>query len=371
MWELIIVKLSSIRFRVKLFSGVPGWLEIEAGRIVRNEHGTFPGTPDLAPTGFVAPGFVDVHSHGGGGASFTEGADAARTILATHRSHGTTTMIASLVSDTIPALLEQVQSLAELVHSGELAGIHLEGPWISPARKGAHDPEKLSLPTPEAIAQILELQPGLVRMVTIAPELDHAMTAIPALNQAGIVAAIGHTTADFGTAAAAFNAGASGVTHLFNAMPDMTKRDPGPVLAAFRSATLPWLELVFDTHHVDQELAAFVCEAFPDRVVLITDAMAAASLGDGEYSLGGLPVRVSGGVARLLSDGAIAGSTITLSQAVRNAVANGISLGRAVGMVTANSAKYLGLSDVGRLTLGAKADLVELDATGRFLGIIE
>ncbi|MCL1838851.1 MAG: amidohydrolase family protein [Propionibacteriaceae bacterium] len=347
----------------------PGWLEINDGKIVANQPGTFNCVPDFAPAGFIAPGFVDVHSHGGGGADFSGGVAAARTVLAAHRKHGITTMIASLVTDSIAALSEQVAALSELVHSGELAGIHLEGPWISPAYKGAHDLEKLTQPSATAVEQLLNTEPGLIRMVTLAPELDGAMAAISILREAGIVAALGHTAADFKTATAAFRAGATGITHLFNAMPELAKRDPGLVLAGFCADTV-WLELIFDTYHVDKELAAFVCRTFPDRVVLISDAMAATGMGDGDYSLGGLPVRVTGSVARLVSNAAIAGSTITLQDALCNAVACGIPVGTAVRFVTLNPANYLGLTDVGRLTPGSKANLVVLDETGKVCEVI-
>ncbi|MDR1431492.1 MAG: N-acetylglucosamine-6-phosphate deacetylase [Propionibacteriaceae bacterium] len=343
-----------------------GWLAVEQGRIAASGWGEAGEPAAISPSGLIAPGFVDVHSHGGAGAAFTEGARAARTVLDAHRRQGTTTMSASLVSADLDEIVAQVEALAPLVASGELAGVHLEGPWISPQRKGAHDLGKLAAPTPAAVDRVLALAPGLVRMVTIAPELDCAEQAIRRLSAAGIVVALGHTAADYACFRSGFDTGASGVTHLFNAMPDLGKRDPGPVLAAWRDPRA-WLELVFDGHHVDARLAAFCCEQFPERMVLITDAMAAAGMGDGDYTLGGLPVRVSGGVARLTSDGAIAGSTITLADALANAVANGIPLGTAVRLASANPAAYLGLGDVGRLTAGAKADLVELDESGRVL----
>jgi N-acetylglucosamine-6-phosphate deacetylase len=353
-----------------LFEGAfePGWLECADSRITRVGRGRFDGTPDLAPEGFVVPGFVDVHSHGGGGAAFTEGADAARTALAAHRAHGTTTMIASLVTATIGELLQQVEALVPLVVSGELAGIHLEGPWISPQQKGAHDPGKLAAPLDDAVTAITSLPPGLVRMATLAPELPGGLAAIRRLRAAGIVVALGHTAADYTLARRGFSVGASGVTHLFNAMPDLLKRDPGPVLAALESDA--WLELIFDGHHVAAPLAAFICRRYAERVVLITDAMAAACLGDGDYTLGGLPVRVAGGVARLTTTGALAGSTITLAHAVANAVAAGVELAAAVRCATANAAAYLGISNVGRLRAGNLANVLELDASGRLLRVL-
>ncbi|MDR1851183.1 MAG: amidohydrolase family protein [Propionibacteriaceae bacterium] len=341
----------------------PGFVETADGKITRVENGKFHGTPD-ASVEYLAPGFVDVHSHGGGGAAFTGGTDDARTVLATHRAHGTTTMIGSLVTATMDELLEQIVALEPLVHSGELAGIHLEGPWISPCNKGAHDATKLAVPDKESIDTILALEPGLVKMVTIAPELEGALEAIRRFASAGIVAALGHTVADFDMAVRGLQAGARGFTHLFNAMPDLKHRDPGPVLAGLRDAEA-YLELIFDTHHVDRHLVSWVIGAEPERVVLITDAMEAAGMPDGNYSLGGLPVKVVDTVARLVDGGSIAGSTIFLETAVMNAVANDISLAHAVWMATTNPASYLGLQGVGKLEAGFKADLIELDATGK------
>jgi N-acetylglucosamine-6-phosphate deacetylase len=338
----------------------PGWLEVSNGRVVAVHSGTNPDGEIV--DGWLAPGFVDVHSHGGGGAAFTEGAAAAETVLATHLAHGTTTMIASLVTAGTDQLLDQIDALAPLVASGALAGVHLEGPWLSPKQRGAHDPGKLSDPLPEAVEAVTGLPSGLVRMVTIAPELPGALAAIAAFHECGIVAAIGHTAADFAAAEAGFAAGAAGVTHLFNAMPDLRKRDPGPVLAALVSNA--WLEVVFDCHHVDATLLSLLANCYPERLVLITDAMAAAGMGDGDYTLGGLAVQVRGSVARLVEGGSIAGSTITLADAVVNAVASGVPLATAVRQATANPAAYLDIPDVGVIRPGARADFVELDADG-------
>jgi N-acetylglucosamine-6-phosphate deacetylase len=204
-------------------------------------------------------------------------------------------------------------------------------------------------------------------MVTIAPELDGALETIAWLNEAGIVAAIGHTGATYAQARAGYAAGARGTTHLFNGMPELLHREPGPPLAALDSGA--YLELIFDGHHVAPELAAWICFHYLQRAVFITDAMAAAGLGDGEYALGGLPVTVEEGVARLHT-GSLAGSTITLEDAVANAVASGVGLERAVAMATANPARYLALSGVGGFAPGDKADLISLDEQGRFRGYV-
>ena len=269
-------------------------------------------------------------------------------------------MVASLVSDTVGALRRQVSCLADLVDAGELAGIHLEGPWLAAAHAGAHAPELLCDPEPSMVTELLEAGRGTVRMVTLAPERPHAMAAIALLREHGVVAAIGHTNADFETTQRAIEAGATGATHLFNAMAPLHHRAPGPILALWADPRV-YLELIMDGVHVRPELVAFVMNDVPDRAVLITDAMSAAAAGDGEYVLGKLPVTVKEGVARVTGTDTIAGSTLTLDRAVRNAVAAGVPLALAIRSATQLPAEYLGLTDVGRLAAGSFADLIVLD----------
>ena len=340
---------------------VPGYLRILDERITEVGVGTPPQSPDEHVDGLVVPGYVDVHCHGGGGASFvTEDPAVARQAIQAHRSRGVTTMVASLVSDAIPALTRQVGCLAGLVEAGELAGVHLEGPWLSGAHAGAHAPELLCDPEPASVAELLDAGRGTVRMVTLAPERPHAMAAITLLRQRGVVAAIGHTDADFETTQRAIEAGATGATHLFNAMAPLHHRAPGPILALWADPRV-YLELIMDGVHVRPELVAFVMNDVPDRAVLITDAIAAAGAGDGEYVLGKLPVTVKGGVARVTGTDTIAGSTLTLDRAVRNAVTAGVPLASAIRSATQLPADYLGLADVGRLSVGAFADLAVLN----------
>lgn len=339
---------------------VPGWVEVAGDRITATGAGS-PGRPAEAVAGTLVPGYVDVHSHGGGGASFvTEDGDAARTVLAAHRRLGVTTMVASLVTGTLPDLSRQVSCLAGLVESGELAGIHLEGPWLAAGYKGAHPLGLLRDPDGVDVASLLDAGRGAVRMVTLAPERPGALAAIRQLAGHGVVAAIGHTAADYDTCRAAIDAGATGATHLFNAMAPLRHRDPGPVLALWEDPRV-YLELIMDGVHVRPELVAFVAASVPGRVVLVTDAMAAAGAGDGDYVLGELPVEVRGGVARIAGTDTIAGSTLTLDRAVANAVAAGVPFARAVRAATQQPADYLGLPDVGRIVPGGRADLAVLD----------
>ena len=336
-----------------------GWVETDGTRVRAWGQGEPPQQPELVD-GIVAPGFVDVHCHGGGGASFDGGPDQAATAMATHQRHGTTTLVASLVTAGLAELESQVRALAPLVADGSLAGIHLEGPWLSEQYKGAHAADQLRDPDTADIDRLLDAGGGAVRMVTVAPEKPGAMAAIRHLASRGVVAAIGHTAADLATTRAGIAAGARGATHLFNAMPEMRHREPGAVLALWRDDRV-WVELICDGVHLHPELFAQVISTKPDRVVLVSDAMAAAGCGDGDYILGRLPVEVRQSVARLAGTSTVAGSTLTLDQAVRSAVAAGVDLQLALQAATQHPADYLGLSDVGRLTPGAWANLVVLD----------
>ncbi len=342
-------------------TAVAGWIDVDGERIVGAGAGDPPRVADEHVVGTVVPGYVDVHCHGGGGASFvTEDAGAVRQALAAHRRHGVTTMVASLVTGALPDLERQVRCLAGLVEAGELAGIHLEGPWLALKYKGAHPPQLLADPSPADVEHLLEAARGTVRMVTVAPERPDALESIRLLVDSGVVAAIGHTDADYDTCRAAIAAGATGATHLFNAMAPLKHREPGPVLALWEDPRV-YLELIMDGVHVRPELVAFVAATAPERVVLVTDAMAAAGGRDGDYVLGELPVEVRGGIARIAGTDTIAGSTLTLDAGVRNAVAAGVPLARAVRAATSIPADYLGLGDVGRIAPGARADLAVLD----------
>jgi N-acetylglucosamine-6-phosphate deacetylase len=342
----------------RLFTGVdefsPGELVTAGDRIVSvGPPGNAP--PDLVVDTLV-PGFVDVHNHGGGGFSFSDEPLVAADV---HRRHGSTTIVASLVSQPIDVLEEQVRTLAPLVRDGVFGGIHLEGPWLAAEYKGAHPIDALRDPVLADVDQLLDAGAGTVRMVTLAPERAGAIDAIRHLSSRGVVAALGHSGADYLTACAAIDAGVTGATHLFNAMPTMHHRTPGPVLALLDDDRV-WLELIIDGTHVSPALAAWVARTYPERTVLITDSMAAACCGDGHYQLGDLPVDVTSGVARVSGTDTIAGSTITLDAAVRNGVEAGISWRQAIRSATVLPARYLGFDDVGLLAAGKRADAVAL-----------
>ncbi|MDW5325428.1 N-acetylglucosamine-6-phosphate deacetylase [Plantactinospora sp. KLBMP9567] len=323
--------------------------------------------PSIRDGHWVVPGFVDMHSHGGGGHTFTTGdADEARAAAAFHLSHGTTSILASLVSSPYELMRDATEAFAPLVKEGVLAGVHYEGPYLSGVRCGAQNPKFLRDPSLDELTELLALGDGTVRMVTLAPELPGALAAIELLVSRRVVAAIGHTDATYEQTGAGVLAGATVATHLFNGMPSAHHREPGPVFALLGSPNVV-CELVADGVHLHHGTLAFAAGvAGPDRAALITDAMAAAGMPDGEYELGGQPVVVAGGTVRLAtsdsSPGAIAGSVLTMDAALRAAVAAGVPIVDACRMAATTPARAIGLGErIGALMPGWRADLVVLD----------
>ncbi|MEU2350278.1 amidohydrolase family protein, partial [Modestobacter sp. NPDC013298] len=261
--------------------------------------------PPVAPDRLLLPGLVDVHCHGGGGASFPDDDLAGvATAIAAHRRHGTTTLVASLVSAPVDVLRTRLELLAPLVAARELAGVHLEGPFLSPDQRGAHDPGALLPADPDLLRELLTGAPGTVVSMTLAPELPRAGELVEVLRAHGVLPSFGHTDADAATVTAAVAAAGRplSATHLFNAMAPFASRAPGPVAACLAAAARRELvvELIADGVHLAPETVAAVFDlAGADQVALVTDAMAAAGMADGDYQLGALPVRVAGGTARL------------------------------------------------------------------------
>jgi N-acetylglucosamine-6-phosphate deacetylase len=345
----------------------PGWVEVSSGQIVGCGSGRPPRPADVdMPEALVVPGFVDVHVHGGGGASYTDGNDADIVRAAMfHRSHGTTTTLASLVTASPDNLLTAVRALADSVRLGVVAGIHLEGPWLSTARCGAHDPAQLRDPAPAEIDALLTVGDGAIRMVTLAPERPGSDDAITRFADAGVVVAVGHTDATYEQTRHAVELGATVGTHLFNAMRPVHHREPGPVIALLEDARVT-VELIADGVHVHPAVQRTVIDAAgADRVALVTDATAAAGLGDGEFRLGAMQVDVVEHVARVRGTSTIAGSTATMDQLFRAAATlgsdRGAALAAAVKMTSTTPARALGLDRVGSLRTGADANLVVLN----------
>ncbi|WP_111767246.1 N-acetylglucosamine-6-phosphate deacetylase [Nakamurella deserti] len=345
----------------------PGWLEAADGRVIAVGAGAPPRPADLdLGSVTVVPGFVDMHVHGGGGGAFPEAtAAASRAAVELHRRHGTTSMVASLVTAAPDTLLRQVAVLADQVGDGDLVGLHLEGPWLSPRRCGAHEVGALRDPDAAELDRVLAAGRGTIRMVTLAPERRGGTAAIRRLVDAGVVAAVGHTDASYDQVRDAIAAGATVGTHLFNAMRPVHHREPGPVLALLEDPRVT-VELINDGVHLHPALYREVTRAAgADRTALVTDAMAAAGMSDGDYVLGPLPVTVTDGVARVVGTDTIAGSTATMDGVFRGAVTHcgrplDEALLLAVRQTSTTPARALGLSGAG-LAVGGPADLVVLD----------
>jgi N-acetylglucosamine-6-phosphate deacetylase len=311
---------------------------------------------------WLAPGFIDTHVHGGAGAQCnTADPDEVDAVAAFHAQHGTTALLAT----TVAAPLGELEtSLAAISRSGAtVLGAHLEGPFLSSRRPGAMDPAAFIDPEPAAIARLLRAGGGTLRMMTLAPELPGAPELVAALARADAIASLGHTEATYEQAEAAVAAGARSATHLFNAMGPLHHREPGIVGAAL---DLPQLscELICDGVHVDPPALRLAHRAKgTDGMRLVTDAIQAAGMADGRYLLGLAAVDVSGGVARVHGGQSLAGSTLTMDAAVRNAVEFlDVPVPEAVAMGSLNPARLLGIADrKGAIAAGADADLVVLD----------
>ncbi|MEX2969479.1 N-acetylglucosamine-6-phosphate deacetylase [Streptomyces sp. C184] len=363
-----------------------GRIAVEGGRIAavrsrdadrgqEGDEGAAGETMDLSGH-LIVPGFVDMHVHGGGGGSFSSAdPEECLAVIGTHRRHGTTSMVASTVTGELRDLARQAAVLAELVQQGELAGIHFEGPFISPHRCGAHQPELLRDPDPAEVRRLLDAAHGTAAMMTVAPELPGGLDSVRLLADAGVIAAVGHTDSSYDATRRAIDAGATVATHLFNAMPALGHRAPGPVAALLEDERIT-VELINDgTHLHPSVLQLAVRQAGDGRVAFITDAMGAAGMNDGMYPLGPMQVEVKDGVARISGGptaGSIAGSTLTLDRAFRRAVTvDGLTVDQAVQALSATPARLLGIDDrTGSLSYGKDADLVVLDAAYAVVGVM-
>ncbi|MGN7150795.1 N-acetylglucosamine-6-phosphate deacetylase [Arthrobacter sp. SAFR-179] len=351
----------------------------------------FPGVvPPDAPAGRVLiPGLVDVHCHGAYGSDFSEGdRDGAERAARYLHSRGTTTLVGSLVTGEPGDLVRNLGVLRELAGLGLIAGSHLEGPFLSGQQCGAHNPALLLDPDPDVVARMLAAAGPTLASMTLAAELPGASELADLLTARGIIPSLGHTAADHTTsaaflarAAAALDSAANStgrnrptVTHLFNAMPPLHHRSPGPVSASLSAAKAgkAVVELIADGVHLAPEIVKLVFDLVgAENIALVTDAMAATGLDDGRYRLGSLSVTVSGGVARVDGTGAIAGGTSTLLDVVRATVAAGVSLRDAVTSATAVPAAVLGLSArAGDLRPGMPADVVLVDQELNLAGVL-
>ncbi|WP_433577045.1 N-acetylglucosamine-6-phosphate deacetylase [Nocardia brasiliensis] len=322
-----------------------------------------PGSAEPEFAGTLLPGLIDIHNHGGLGHRFDSVDPAeARAAAAFHHASGSTTVVASIVTAAAADMVAQTAMLRGLAEDGVLGGIHAEGPFLSEARCGAQDPRFLRDPDLELTDQLLRAGGGALRMMTLAPERSGYDAVAQRLTEHGVVVALGHSNADFSSFLKALRPTGFGsvVTHLANGMPPLHHRAPGPVGAGLVAAAAGHaiVELIGDGVHVDPGFAALVFATAPTRVALITDAMQAAGLSDGEYQLGPQSVTVRQGVARI-ANGSLAGGISTLLDCVARAVReSGVPLDAAVRAATATPAAALGLADVGDLRAGYFADLL-------------
>ena len=342
----------------------PGYVRVENGVIAEVGEGRPPGRPDVGlDDGLLAPGLVDLQVNGYFGHDLADADESGwHTVVRRLPETGVTAFLPTFITapvDTQAAALRRTRDLLPgLPAAGaRVLGVHLEGPFLSPARKGAHNAAWLTDPTPEAVATLLET--GLVRLVTLAPERDGALAAIRTLTAAGVLVSVGHSDATADQVAAAADAGARKVTHIFNAQSGVHHRDPGVAVAALADTRLS-PGLILDLHHVSAPVCRMVFQAAAGRTVLVTDAAASAGMPPGTYELGGEPITMPAEGPPLRADGTIAGSGLRLDEAVANAVAIGVDPVTAVDAATRVPADLIGRTDLGRIAPGAAADLVWL-----------
>lgn len=318
----------------------------------------------------LTPGYVDIHAHGSWEKSFDDGPDGIDIARAGHAVHGTTRQVLSLITNPIDVLCENLRNVrAKMDERPDVLGAHLEGPFLALARKGAHDPQCLKDPVPELVDELLQAADGCLRQITIAPELPHGISSIRQFTAAGVVPAVGHCDADYEMAKRGFDAGAGIMTHMFNAMNGLHHREPGPIPAAVEDPRVT-IEIINDGFHVQDPMVTLSFGFAPHRTAFVTDAMAATDCPDGAYKLGALDVNVVDGHARLVSNGAIAGSTLLLEVAVQRAVLDlGISPVDAVEAATLTGARAFGYdrpnpvtgAPLGLIAPGFAADLLLTD----------
>jgi N-acetylglucosamine-6-phosphate deacetylase len=347
----------------------PGYVTIGDGLVAAVAAGPPPRAPDLAlHTGTLLPGFVDLQVNGYFGVEFMAvEADGWATVVTRLPETGTTAFLPTFITAPPGALCEALRTAAAIApalpgRAARVLGVHVEGPFISPARKGAHNEAWITDPTPAAIDGLLEAGQGVLRLVTLAPERDGALAAITRLAETGVLVSVGHSDATARQVAEAASRGARMVTHLFNAQRPLHHREPGVVGQALTDPRLT-SGLVTDMRHVAPQVCALAFAAAPGRICAVTDAAACAGMPPGRYVLGGEPIELPPGEGEppVRADGTLAGSALRMDAAVANMVAAGIGLIEAVAAATRVPADLIGRPDLGRIAPGAAADLTWLD----------
>ncbi len=314
--------------------------------------------------GYLLPGFIDCQVNGGGGVLFNEAptVDGIRAIAEAHRRFGTTGFLPTLISDDVQVMRAAIAAVDEAIASGVpgVLGIHIEGPYLAPARKGVHDADQFREPSAEELELLGSMRHGIT-LLTLAPERVSAQT-LAALQEQGVMVTAGHTAADYATMRAALDAGVRGFTHLFNAMSPFTSREPGVVGAALEDAD-SWCGLIVDGHHVHPaSLRVAIAAKAQGKMFLVTDAMPPVGTDAARFELHGQTITVSDGICRT-DGGVLAGSALDMATAVRNCVHMlGLPVAEAARMASAYPADFLGLAaDRGHITAGCRADFVVLD----------
>jgi N-acetylglucosamine-6-phosphate deacetylase len=345
----------------------PGYVLVTDGLVTEVAGGPPPRRPDVAlSSGYLVPGLVDLQVNGGFGVDLAEADPAgwARVVQRLPETGATAflpTFVTAPLGELAGALRRSAGFLAGLPVGARVLGVHVEGPFLSPARAGAHRRDLIVPPSPAAVAGLLAAGAGVLRVVTLAPEVEGGLAAVGALVSAGVVVSVGHSDATAGQVAAAADAGARMVTHLFNAQRPFHHREPGVVGQALADPRLT-CGLIADPSHVSLTACAIAFAAAPGRICLVTDAAEPAGMPPGRYQLGGelVEVRPGKGQAPRLADGTLAGSVLRMDQAVANTVTAGVGLAEAVAAATRIPADLIGRPDLGRLTPGAAADLAWL-----------
>jgi len=351
-----------------------GFVELTEGVIGRVGAGLLPADTDASaradvtlPDGYLVPGFVDLQVNGYFGVEFqTAGADGWASVARRLPSTGTTSFVPTFITapvDSIAAALRTAAGFAGRLPAdgARVLGVHQEGPFMSPARRGAHNPAWITDPTPAAIAELIEAGQGLLRLMTLAPELPGALSAIDQLVAAGVLVSVGHSDATAEQVSAAADRGARMVTHLFNGQRPLAHREPGVVGQALTDERLT-SGLIVDLYHVAGPVCGLAFRAAPGRIVLVTDAATPAGMPPGQYMLGGEPITLppAEGAPPVRRDGTLAGSALRMDVAIANAVRAGVLLSAAVAAATRIPADLIGRPDLGRISQGAAADLVWL-----------
>ncbi len=358
----------------------PGYVVTAGDQISGVGQGPPPGAPDVELDGGVlVPGLVDLQVNGYFGVEMQAAEPAAwATVARLLPAMGCTAFLPTFITAPVQRLATALGLVAEYLPVGRwqgardlpagkwrgarVLGVHLEGPFISPRRRGAHNPDWIVPPSPAALDELLAAGAGLVRLVTLAPEVDGGLAAVSQLAGAGVLVSVGHSNATAAQVAAAATAGARMVTHLFNAQPAIRSREPGVPGQALADPRLT-SGLIMDTYHVSPANCTLAFAAAPGRIVLVTDAAACAGMPPGEYLLGGEPITLppGDGVPPRRADGGLAGSALRIDRAVANMVGAGAGLAGAVAAASRVPADLIGRPDLGRIAPGAAADLVWLD----------